>query len=149
MADASFSAPVPPPGQTACPRCGALMPEQASFCPACGSSMKPISSRDRIVAALGYFPLLPAAVVLFLPAFRKSPFVRFHAWQSLALWAVFLVGSMVALFLSNFAGAIIFLVAGILFSLAMFFLWIVLSVKAWQGVRLALPVFGPLAARLR
>jgi uncharacterized membrane protein len=30
----------------------------------------------------------------------------------------------------------------------MFFLWIVLSLKAWQGERLELPLFGLLAERL-
>jgi uncharacterized membrane protein len=31
----------------------------------------------------------------------------------------------------------------------MLFLWIVLSIKAWQGERFELPVFGPLAGRMR
>ena len=39
-------------------------------------------------------------------------------------------------------------VPGILGSLAMFFLWVVLSLKAWQGERLELPLFGFLAERL-
>ena len=43
----------------------------------------------------------------------------------------------------------IFLLVGILAALAMFFLWIVLSVKAWQGERFELPLFGHLAGRLR
>jgi len=43
----------------------------------------------------------------------------------------------------------LFLLFGILASLAMFFLWVVLSVKAWQGERFELPLFGALAERLR
>ena len=43
----------------------------------------------------------------------------------------------------------IFLLFGILASLAMVFLWIVLSIKAWQGERFELPLFGALAGRLR
>jgi len=42
----------------------------------------------------------------------------------------------------------VFLLFGILASLAMLFLWIVLSLKAWQGERFELPLFGELAARL-
>ena len=54
-----------------------------------------------------------------------------------------------ALFLSNVAAAMAFLLLGILASLAMLFLWVVLSLKAWQGERFELPLFGDLAARMR
>ena len=36
-----------------------------------------------------YLTFVPAAVLLFLPAFRNRRFVRFHAWQSVLLWGVF------------------------------------------------------------
>jgi uncharacterized membrane protein len=42
----------------------------------------------------------------------------------------------------------VFLLFGLLVSLAMLFLWIVLSLKAWQGERFELPLFGDLAERL-
>ncbi len=54
-----------------------------------------------------------------------------------------------ALFLSNVAAAMLFLLFGILASLAMLFLWIVLSIKAWEGERFELPLFGMLAERLK
>jgi uncharacterized membrane protein len=111
--------------------------------------MTPLSLTERAVAAVAYLPLIPAAVILFLPAFRNNRFVRFHAWQSTSLWVVFLVVSGAALFLSNVAAAMVFLVFGILASLAVVFLWIVLSIKAWQGERFELPLFGWLAARIR
>lgn len=149
MAGASFSPPEAAQTATACPRCGSLMPAGAAFCPGCGRSMKPLSAGERLAAAMGYCTLVPAAVLLFLPAFRNSRFVRFHAWQSLLLWGVFFLASLVAVFLSNFTGAIVLLLVGILVSLAMFFLWIVLSVKAWQGERFELPGFGMLAGRMR
>jgi uncharacterized membrane protein len=85
---------------------------------------------------------------LLLPAFRKNRFVRFHAWQSVLLWGVFFVLTIAALFLSNVAAAMLFLLFGILASLAMLFLWIVLTLKAWQGERFEVPVFGEFAARL-
>ncbi len=111
--------------------------------------MKPLSLGERLAAATGYCTLVPAAVLLFLPAFRNSRFVRFHAWQSILLWGVFFLASLIGIFLSNIAAAIVLLLAGILASLAMFFLWIVLSLKAWQGERFELPVFGLLAGRMR
>jgi uncharacterized membrane protein len=133
---------------TKCPHCGAVIPGGDAFCPRCGWSMTPLPSSDRAVAAAAYLTLLPATAILFLPAFRSHRFVRFHAWQSILLWAIFFVLTIIALFLSNLAAAMVFLLFGILASLAMLFLWVVLSVKAWQGERFELPVLGELAARL-
>jgi len=111
--------------------------------------MTPIPAAERAAAAVAYLTFVPATAILLLPAFRKSRFVRFHAWQSVLLWAVFLVLTMIALFLSNVAAAMVFLLFGILASLAMLFLWIVLSLKAWRGERFDLPLFGDLEARLK
>jgi uncharacterized membrane protein len=133
----------------ACPHCESGMPPTAVFCPACGWSMRPLAKEDRILAALAYFTLVPAGVLLLLPGFRTHRFIRFHAWQSALLWGVFFVLTIVAVSLSNIAAAMVFLLSGILLSLAMLFLWIVLSIKAWQGERFELPWFGKLAGRLR
>jgi uncharacterized membrane protein len=110
--------------------------------------MKPLAQAERLAAASGYFTPVPAVVLLFLPAFRKSRFVRFHAWQSILLWTVFLLASITGILLSNIAAAIALLLIGIIGVLAMFFLWAVLSLKAWQGERFELPFFGQLAERL-
>jgi len=111
--------------------------------------MTPLPPADRAVAALAYLTFVAGAVILLLPAFRAHRFVRFHAWQSVLLWGVFFILTLVALLLSNVAAAMYFLLFGILVSLAMLFLWIVLSVKAWQGERFELPLFGELAARMK
>jgi uncharacterized membrane protein len=111
--------------------------------------MTPIPLAQRATAAIAYFTFVPAAVILFLPAFRNNRFIRFHAWQSVLLWGVFFVLTLVALFVSNVAAAMVFLLFGILISLAMLFLWIVLTLKAWQGERFELPLFGDLAARMK
>ncbi|MFZ0481599.1 MAG: hypothetical protein WAL71_20835 [Terriglobales bacterium] len=132
-----------------CPHCETVMPLTAAFCPACGWSMRPLPAADRGLAALAYFTLIPAATILFLPALRDHRYIRFHAWQSVLIWGVFFVLTVVAVFVSNVAAAMLFLLVGILASLAMFFIWVVLSVKAWQGERFELPLFGALAGRLR
>jgi len=111
--------------------------------------MTPLPPAERAAAAVAYLTFVAGALILLLPAFRKSRFVRFHAWQSVLLWAVFFVLTVGALFLSNVAAAMLFLLFGILASLAMLFLWIVLSLKAWEGERFELPLFGELAARLK
>jgi uncharacterized membrane protein len=138
-----------PEAKVACPHCGTEMPASAAFCPACGWSMRLIAAGDRALAALAYLTFVPAATLLLLPGFREHRFLRFHAWQSVLIWGVFFVLTVAALFLSNVAAAMAFLLFGILASLAMLFLWIVLSIKAWQGERFELPLFGTLAGRLR
>jgi uncharacterized membrane protein len=125
-----------------------MMPVSAAYCPGCGWSMTPLPPAQRAAAAAAYLTLVPAAVLLFLPAFRKNRFVRFHSWQSILLWGVFFVLTLVALVLSNVAAAVYFLLFGILAALAMLFLWIVLTAKAWQGERFELPLFGMLAEKL-
>jgi uncharacterized membrane protein len=124
------------------------MPATAAFCPGCGQSMKPLTAAERRVAAGVYFTFLPAILFLYLPAFRKSRFVRFHAWQSILVWTVFLLAAITGILVSNIAAAVALLLLGIIGSLAMFFLWVVLSFKAWQGERFQLPLFGALAERL-
>ena len=111
--------------------------------------MQSIPQADRLASALAYLTLVPGVVLLFLPQFRESRFVRFHAWQSILLWGLFAAFTLISLLLSNLAAAMFFLLFGILASLAMFFLWIVLSFKAWQGDRFELPILGALAERMR
>ncbi len=131
-----------------CPNCGTEMPASAALCPACGWSMRPLAAADRGLATLAYLTLVPAAVLLLLPAYREHRFIRFHAWQSLLTWGAFLVFTAAAVVLSNMAAAMLLLLVGCLASLGMFFLWVVLSIKAWQGERFELPWFGELAGRL-
>ena len=111
--------------------------------------MTPLLPAERAAAAAAYLTFVAGAVILLLPAFRNNRFVRFHAWQSVLLWGVFFILTIAALFLSNVAAAMVFLLFGILASLAMLFLWIVLTLKAWQGERFEVPLFGELAARLK
>ena len=138
----------PPQADVACPHCDTPLPAAVAFCPACGRSIRPLPRADRTTAALSYLTLVPAVALLLLPAFRGNRFVRFHAWQSVLVWAVFLFGAAMAVILSNITFALTFLVLGILAAIAMFFLWLVLTIKAGQGERFPLPLFGRLAERI-
>jgi len=132
-----------------CPKCATAMPATAAFCPGCGHAMHALPPSERLAAAAAYLTLVPAVALLFIRPFCLSRFVRFHAWQSILLWGIFFVLTIAALLLSNVAAAMYFLLLGILSSLAMFFLWVVLTAKAWQGDRLELPLLGTLAERMR
>jgi uncharacterized membrane protein len=111
--------------------------------------MTPLTLAERATASAAYLTFVAGAVILLLPSLRGNRFVRFHAWQSIWLWGTFFLLTIAALLLSNLAAAMLFLLFGILVSLAMFFLWIVLSVKAWEGERFELPLFGQLAAKMK
>ena len=141
--------PYSPGPEMVCSNCGVTMPLISAFCPGCGESMRELPVADRLAASFSYFTFIPAAVFLLLPGFRNRRFVRFHAWQSVLMWGAYLVLSAAALFLSNISAAMFFLIAGILASLAVFFAWIVLAIKSWQGERFDLPLFGAFAERLR
>src|SRR5690349_12201735 len=79
-----------------CASCGAAMPEISGFCPGCG---RPVSHaaeaaaadgpsprlKTRVAAAAAYLTVIPAALLLVINPYRREPFVRFHAFQSIVL----------------------------------------------------------------
>jgi uncharacterized membrane protein len=140
---------IPEQATVICPHCETVMPANAAFCPGCGWSMTPLPPVERALAVVAYLPLIPPGVLLLLPAFRDKRFVRFHAWQSVLLWVVFFVLIGATIVFSSVASPMLVLLFGLLVSLAMLFLWIVLSLKAWQGERFGLPLFGELAGRMK
>lgn len=134
------------------------MPDVSSFCPACGQSVAEISrtidSRDRVLGALAYIGLIPAVILLLIPAFRRVRFVRFHCWQSILFTvASALLGLALKLFFVIFAvlPVVGFLLAWLslgIGSMGIFILWLVLLVKAALGHSYQLPLIGPWAERL-
>jgi uncharacterized membrane protein len=135
-------------GEKECPHCGAMIAPYAAYCPACGSPMAPLAVEKRAIAAAAYLTWAAGVVLLLLPAFRTQKFIRFHAWQSVLLWGVFTVLAVIGVLLSNVASAMVLLLVGILATLGMLFLWVVLTIKAWQGERFELPLFGEIAGRI-
>jgi len=142
-----------------CSNCDAPMPDVSAFCPACGSSVaaEKFSASDpheRVLGALAYAGLLPALILLAIPALRRNPFIRFHCWQ-----AVFFSGSSILLGLAlrllfvlfSMLPVVGFLLAWLslgIGALGIVTLWVVLVVKAVQGQHYELPLIGPLAAEV-
>lgn len=137
-----------------CPACGSDVPGQAAACPACGHALgfearEPsvlAGLRENVLAALAYFTFLPALAFIFLEPFKRSPFVRFHALQSLFLWVAAVVCAVILRLLLE-----VFLllsgVLGLLLLAGSVILWAVLVLKAYQGEWFQLPLVGDLAER--
>jgi uncharacterized membrane protein len=129
------------------------MPEGADLCSQCGEALQkvppevPAGLRERAVAVACYLTPLPAILFLYLKSYRHSVFVRFHAFQSIILGVAVLVLISVGTLLANIGWTVAWLMFGLLFCVGLFFLWLVLSIKAAQGIRFQLPVLGSEAAK--
>ena len=108
----------------------------------------PIASRDRLLSAAAYFTFIPAVVFLFVQQYKRSSFIRFHAWQSVFFWTLTAILLVIGLLASSFGFLLIWMVTGILLVAALGLTWLVLSIKALQGERFQLPGLGHLADQL-
>jgi uncharacterized membrane protein len=105
---------------------------------------------DNAAGAIAYITIVPAIVFLVLPPYNTSPFVRFHAWQSIFLNLASIVLAIALSFFTVFSlmfGAFFFLLVTRLVWLAWFVVWLVCVLKAVNGQRYKLPVIGDLAAK--
>lgn len=154
-----------------CPDCGSDVPKdvannsQSAEVPAIsnsqpdgrslGASYRVLSGEEmpfpeNIVGVVAYVTIIPAVIFLFLEPFKRNLFVRFHSFQHLLLWVAGLVVAIGAGILSAilqlipFMRVLIFPLGGLI-SLAWFFLWILLVVKAYQHEMFKLPIVGDLA----
>lgn len=129
------------------------MPDVSSFCPACGLSVtespRVVRPRERALAAIAYIGLIPAVILLVIPALRRDRFVSFHCWQSVLFTiASALMGLCLKLLFVIFAilPGVGFLLAWLslgIGSMGICILWLVLLVKAALGHSYQLPLIGP------
>jgi uncharacterized membrane protein len=159
----------------ACTKCGSVVSDGASFCSVCGSPISMVSSpvapppppppappmgaasagmTSNVAGALAYLcGLVTGIIFLVLEPYKRDPFVRFHAFQSIILnvaliifgivWSNFIVMGMLSLgFLWT-----IFSLIGTLVYLAFFLLWLFLMYKAYNNETFKIPVIGDIAAK--
>lgn len=106
---------------------------------------------ENIAGALAYLTCIPAIVFLLLEPYKTNRFVRFHSAQSLLLWAGGLLVALVlrlsglVLFYVPVLGPLMIVLLWGTIALAVFFIWIVLVIKALQGETFPLPILGNLA----
>jgi uncharacterized membrane protein len=104
-------------------------------------------------AALAYVLGPITGIPLFLIE-KESPFVRYHAAQSITMSAIMIGLSLVLGFVSSallvvpIVGWLAALAITMLVSLGSFVLWIVLMWRAWRGAEWEAPVAGAMARRL-
>jgi len=138
-----------------CPTCGAEVNANSTFCNQCGANLAaapvggvppaPPAARssglsDNAAGAIAYLTVIPAIVFLLLEPYNRSPFVRFHSYQSIAFGVVSLVVHLVLGVIP-----IIGWVAGVFVSLAFFVIWLITLFKASRGEWFKLPLIGDFA----
>ncbi|MEJ5368028.1 MAG: zinc-ribbon domain-containing protein [Bryobacteraceae bacterium] len=153
-----------------CTQCGRQVDEQAMFCPACGAPQRagaapppppgagaprPNRGEDflsrmspRRAAMLCYIPFagwIMSILVLASEQFREDRTVRFHAFQGLYLFVVWLFADWVFGPLTGYSPVMKF--TGGALKLAVIGLWIFMIVRIRSGEDIRLPLIGDLAER--
>lgn len=159
----------------ACAKCGSVVSDGTSFCSVCGSPIPGVGSpvapppppppiapmgaasagmTSNVAGALAYlFGLVTGIIFLVLDPYKRDPFVRFHAFQSIFLnvaliifgivWSNIIVMGLLSLgFLWT-----IFSLIGTLVYLAFFLLWLFLMYRAYNNETYKIPVIGDIAAK--
>ncbi len=154
-----------------CTKCGAALADNASFCAACGASQPgspqspgaqgtaPVGTTaqkqmaENVAGLLCYvLGWLTGLIFYFID---KRPYVRFHAAQSIVVFAglhvlLFLFGVFfgISLLAGGWAGFSVGYAIHSLIGLAMFVLWILLMVKAYQGERFRVPIAADISEKI-
>lgn len=104
---------------------------------------------DNAAGGLSYITIIPAIVFLIAEPYKKSSFVRFHAWQSIFFFVAWAVIDILVGVVQNIVPSAVFLTLTVLqlVGLAIFLVWIFVFVSAFSGKRLKLPIIGDLAEK--
>ncbi len=147
-----------------CTKCGTMIVDDAAYCPNCGQaqivpSAAPGTSatqataglQENVAGLLCYLFGWITGLVFFV--IDKRPYVRFHAAQSIVtfgglhLLQIILGGWILGRGVFHWGLFGMGAVSGLI-GLVTFVLWILLMVKAYQGVRFKVPLAGDIAEKL-
>jgi uncharacterized membrane protein len=151
-----------------CSKCGAQMDTGSAFCVTCGQPAGPAPAASapgvtpatatpmasNIAALLTYIlGFITGIIFLVIEPYKRDPFVRFHAFQSIFLSAAYILFFIAWGIVS---GAMFFASLGMMWQLVLliwvllrlgfFVLWLFMMYKAYNNERFMLPIIGPLAA---
>jgi uncharacterized membrane protein len=146
-----------------CSACGTQLPEGATVCPACSRAAAPAIGTaqstataqaaaggltDNVAGMLAYITIIPAIIFLVMEPYNRNRFIRFHSFQCIFFW-VALVVIHISLSVLGTIPLLIFvtLPLHVLVSLGALVIWIILLIKANQGLMYKLPIIGDLAEK--
>ena len=166
-----------------CPNCGATVSDGAGFCGGCGKpvgaapaaqmasvqagggaaapAMQAVPAgaaasglTPNVAGALSYLlGFITGIIFLVLDPYKRDPFVRFHAMQSILLSAAYIVyhiawGILVSAVAAVSGPLVLVLVpVGFVISLCLFLFWLFLMYQAYSGRQFRIPVIGAIAAK--
>ena len=113
------------------------------------SDLNPSGLSDNAAGGLSYITIIPAIVFLILEPFKKSSYVRFHAWQSIFFYVAWAVVHILVTVVQNLVPTVVFLTFTLwqLVDLAFFVVLVIVFVSAFNGKRFMLPIIGGLAEK--
>ncbi len=91
---------------------------------------------DNVAGALAYVTIIPAILFLVLEPYSRKPFIRFHAFQCIALAVVAFASSIIMII------PILGWIIGLLMMPVLFVAWLLCIIKASQGKLFKLPLIG-------
>lgn len=153
-----------------CPSCSTENPDGAAFCQHCGVALaaapppagytqvpQPAAGpggaayvpthaglTDNVAGAVAYLTFIPAIIFLILEPYNRRPFVRFHAFQCLALTVASVILHFAVGLMAVFLHGLTFMLSSLV-SLVFFILWLIAIVNAAQGKMWKAPFLGDFA----
>jgi uncharacterized membrane protein len=113
------------------------------------SSVNVSGLSDNAAGGLSYITIIPAIVFLIAEPYKRSSYVRFHAWQSIFLYVAWAVVHILVQVVQNLVPTVVFLTLTLwqLVDLAFFVVLVIVFVSAFNGKRIVLPIVGGLAEK--
>lgn len=96
-------------------------------------------------AAIAYLTFIPAVIFLVMAPYNRDRFVRFHAWQCIALTVVVFVIAILFSVLGIVGFHMLWWMFHSLIDLVLFVFWLIAIIKASQGQWYRIPIVGDLA----
>jgi len=104
---------------------------------------------DNAAGGLSYITIIPAIVFLIVEPYKRSAFIRFHAWQSIFLYVAWAVVHILVQVVQNLIPSVVFLTLTLwqLVDLAFFVVLVIVFVGAFNCKLIVLPIVGGLAEK--
>jgi uncharacterized membrane protein len=104
---------------------------------------------DNAAGGVAYITIIPAIVFLIAEPYKRSSYVRFHAWQSIFLYVAWAVVHILIEVVQNLVPTVVFLTLTLwqFVDLAFFVILVIVFVSAFNGKRIRLPILGQLAEK--